>query len=118
MNVLAVFFGGGLGCLCRYGMSVFVMKQNWTHFPLATFLSNLLACIIMAGALYYFKDKLQSTYLMPLLITGFCGGFSTFSSMSYESAQLIQQGQHFWAILNIGISLFFGLGVFWIFRSS
>lgn len=118
MNFVAVFVGGGLGSLCRYGIGIWIARQNWTNFPLGTFISNVLACLFMAITLYYFKEKIQNNYLMPLLIGGFCGGFSTFSALSLETAQLLQQGDTYWAILNIGISLLFGLGIFFVFKSA
>lgn len=117
MNFLAVFLGGGLGSLCRFGIGLWVAKQQWTNFPLATFISNVLACLIMALTFFYFRDKIQSTYLLPLLVTGFCGGFSTFSALSYETAQLMQQGNYYWAALNIGVSLMVGIGLFFVVKS-
>ncbi len=119
MNFLAVFMGGGLGSLARYLIGILVAKTNQNglseYFPLATFLSNLLACIILAVTLYFFKDKFVSfTWISPLIISGFCGGFSTFSTFSFETSLLFQQGNYALAILNIVISLAFGIGLFLI----
>ncbi|MES2588872.1 MAG: fluoride efflux transporter CrcB [Bacteroidota bacterium] len=121
MNFLAVFIGGGLGSLARYLMGILVSKSNQSgfafYFPLATFLSNVLACIILAFTIYFFKDKFESSsWISPLIITGFCGGFSTFSSFSLETTILFQQGNYLWAILNIVISLAFGVGIFLFFQ--
>lgn len=118
MNYLAIFIGGGLGSLARYGVSLFVLKAKFTNFPLATLISNTLACLILALGVYVFKEKLDSnTWLAPLLITGFCGGFSTFSTFSNETFLLIQQGNYLWAASNILISVFVGIGVIWMISS-
>ena len=119
MNFLAVFVGGGLGSLSRYLLGLFISKIDWPNFPLATFLANILACSILALTLFFLKDKLeQSSALALLIITGFCGGFSTFSTFSLETVQLIQQGNSLWAILNVAISLIFGIGIIWLLKTT
>jgi CrcB protein len=112
MNFIWVFIGGGLGSISRYGISLGTQKFYTGNLPIATFTSNILACIILGITFYGFKDKLETTaWISPLLITGFCGGFSTFSSWSKETVDLIQQGQWIWAVSNILISLLFGIGI-------
>lgn len=101
---LLVFLGGGLGSLCRFGiaeiLSVFPHK-----FPLATLLANVLACFIL-GILIALSWKEQlSSQAKWLLISGFCGGFSTFSTFTGESYFLFQNGHHFWALVNVIFSL-------------
>jgi fluoride exporter len=118
MNYLLVFFGGGFGSLVRYGMSLTISRLD-INFPLATLLSNVLACFII-GALTAATTKGNLTDAQRLLLaTGFCGGFSTFSTFSNETIQLAQNGQLFSAFGNILLSLvlclaatFIGLRIF------
>ncbi len=106
---LLVFLGGGLGSICRYGIARFLQAQVWDY-PLATFIANALACVIL-GALMGLSlkgDLTQSTKF--LLMTGFCGGFSTFSTFSAETFELLQAGNYVYALANIGLSILVCLG--------
>lgn len=107
MYWIAVFIGGGFGSLSRYGISyLFKLYKFQKVLPLATILTNLLACIILAILFYLLKDKINhSSWLYALLGIGFCGGFSTFSTFSLESLQLIQEKMYFYAALNILVSI-------------
>lgn len=111
-NILAVFIGGGLGCLARYGVSVALLTRIKTSFPLATFFSNIISCIILAVTVFIFADKTSVNPLLKFfIITGFCGGFSTFSTFSFETVELFRTGNSLFALMNIGISLAVGLGI-------
>lgn len=114
-----VFIGGGLGCLARFSLSQFVNHLIKSPFPFGTFLSNMFACALLAlfviGAREY-SD--QYTWMQPLLIIGFCGGFSTFSAFSYESVQLIDQGNFLVASLNILVSVTVGIALIYFIRSK
>lgn len=116
MLFIWVFIGGGLGSVARYGVSAGTAKFYNGYFPLGTFVSNILACLILGTTLYIFKDKLVSSiWLNTFILTGFCGGFSTFSTWSKETLELMQQGHWGWAIANIAISLVSGIGLlFWL----
>ena len=104
MNYLFVFIGGGIGSIFRYGIAALMKNYTFT-FPYATLLANVISCFIL-GILVglSLKGGLQENYKL-LFISGFCGGFSTFSTFSYETYFLLQSGAVSYAFLNIFISL-------------
>ncbi|MEM0992168.1 MAG: fluoride efflux transporter CrcB [Bacteroidota bacterium] len=113
MNFLYVFLGGGLGSICRYGIAV-VMKSYHLTFPYATLIANILSCIVL-GYLVALTQRsaLSSTYAL-IFATGFCGGFSTFSTFSVETFALFSNGHPFLALANIGFSLLVCLGAIYL----
>ena len=90
-----VFVGAGIGGVARYAMATFVDARLEPAFPLATFLINVTGSfvlgVIMRLALH---SDAVSVEMRALLATGFCGGYTTFSTFSYESARLIEAGDY------------------------
>jgi fluoride exporter len=108
--VLAVFVGGGLGSLLRFLISWYLPYQE--GFPWATFWANMLSCLIIGGFLALMPLLGESQRL--LLITGFCGGLSTFSAFSRETLQLLQRGDWLIAAAYVLVSVLFGMGIVFI----
>ena len=93
---LLVFLGGGLGSALRYLIQRLYNTSTW---PLGTRLVNILGCLIIGFvAGYLIKTEKYSISLNLLVISGFCGGFTTFSSFGLEGVKMLQ-AQAYWQFL-------------------
>ena len=110
--VLAVFIGGGLGSVGRYRVSKAV-TSNFTNInPVGTFTANLLSTLLLGIILAFTSSRPDiPNVTRAMLIVGFCGGFSTFSTFSYETFELIRSGSYLFAAANIVVSTLLGIGV-------
>lgn len=113
-QIILVGIGGGVGSILRYLVKVAAEKIYGNSIPLATFTANMLGCLLIGLLLGYFtkNQNIPSDWSL-LLVTGFCGGFTTFSTFSSENLSLIQSGNYLTATFYILGSLI--LGVFAVF---
>ena len=115
MKILAlVFLGGGLGSVSRYLTGRLMLQMfGATLLPWGTIAANILACLVFALVAHRYGPMIEMhPSLKALMLIGFCGGFSTFSSFGYESFQLIKQGHPYFALANILISVILCTAIF------
>jgi CrcB protein len=114
-TILYIAFGGAIGSVLRFLTSLFVARFWSNHFPLATFLTNVVGCFLI-GLFIGFLDKnnLTDSTLKWFLVTGFCGGFTTFSAFGLENINLFQSNNSILAFGYIGLSVIVGLFAVWL----
>ena len=108
-SLLLIAIGSGTGGVCRFLCQQLVQKYYPASIPLGTLSVNIIGCFII-GIIYGFslRENGVSPELKLLAATGFCGGFTTFSSFAYENIILLQKGDFFNAALYILSSLIAG----------
>jgi len=114
-QMLAIAAGGAAGSLLRFWMS------NWVHsfaersFPYGTLVVNVLGCLLMGFLFVLFIDRLSDNPVLRAgILIGVLGGFTTFSSFSIETFNLIEQGAWVKAAANMSGSLVLCVGATWI----
>ncbi len=102
--------GGFVGSVSRYLISQFLQKIFETTFPLGTMIVNILGSFLI-GIIYAFSEQSEvlTAEWRVFLAVGFCGGFTTFSSFSYENFALLNIQQFLFSALYTGLSLILGL---------
>ncbi|MBK9212283.1 MAG: fluoride efflux transporter CrcB [Saprospiraceae bacterium] len=93
-DILMVFLGGGVGSLFRYSVGEYIKSTFQSNIPLHTFLVNFLGCIVIGFSMDYLTKHPSFSVLTPLLIVGFCGGFTTFSAFGFETYEMLQRQQY------------------------
>jgi len=104
-----VFLGGGLGSVARFGLSA-VLNKGYQFFHWGTFSANMLGCLLIGGLIPFFSKSPQSS-LALFAIAGFCGGFTTFSTLSWESLKLLEKFGVGPYLLYVGSSILGGLSL-------
>lgn len=117
---LAVFLGGGAGSVLRYAIGRVLQRTTVAGaFPWATLAANLLATGLLAWLVLRFNTLAPSkAHWHALLAVGFCGGFSTLSTFSYENYILFRDGMTGAALLNIIVSVGAGILLFHLMARS
>ena len=110
-----VALGGGLGAISRYLLSTWVHQRAGVQFPVGTLTANTLGCLAIGFLATLSHDRLHiDTHLYGLLIIGFLGAFTTFSTFTLETWHLFESGALLHAGANILASIiacFIGLGL-------
>jgi len=113
-QIALVALGGSAGSVLRYLVSTGIVKRFPFTFPLGTFIVNITGCLVIGFLLgLLIRHSLQNGELKFLLITGFCGGYTTFSAFSSENLQLFQSGNYWTLAWYIAGSVLLGLIAVW-----
>ncbi len=109
-EILIVGIGGGIGSIVRLLSQRGIQRMVEISFPLGTFFINIIGSFII-GVVYALSER--GNFLTPeirlFLTVGFCGGFTTFSTFSYDNFNMISEKLWQSLLLNVGGSLFFGI---------
>ncbi len=108
---LAIAFGGALGAVSRYWLSTAVERFNGSGFPMGTFTVNLLGSFLIGMLFILFAEKLSLVeQWRPVLVIGFLGAMTTFSTFSLDALLLFQQGHYntalFYILSSVVVCLF------------
>ncbi len=113
-NLILVFVGGGIGAILRYFINnisenMFLSNSNY-EFPWGTFVVNILGSFLIGFVVGLFDSSILSNEQLKLfIIVGVLGGFTTFSSFSLETVEMLQAGYYIKSILYIAASTFLAI---------
>ncbi|HQF42263.1 MAG TPA: fluoride efflux transporter CrcB [Ignavibacteriaceae bacterium] len=102
INYLVVSAGAAIGGALRYGISSYIQKNISVIFPYGTLVVNIVGSFILGFIMFYLNEKeLIGNELRLFLTVGFCGGFTTFSTFSYETLNLFLDTEYLLALYNV-----------------
>jgi CrcB protein len=110
VNWLLVIAGGMVGAPLRYLTDRAVQTRHDTVFPWGTFTANVVGCLILGTLTGAASAGAASSHVQLLLGTGLCGALTTYSTFSYETLRLAEDGARFYAAVNVIASVVAGLG--------
>jgi len=114
-HTLAIAFGGALGALGRYWMSNAVYRLLGRDFPYGTLAVNVLGSLALGWLYVLLIERLHvAAEWRGLLIVGFLGAFTTFSTFSLETLALLEQGAYWKAGMNVLVSVVACIGAAWL----
>lgn len=114
IKLLLIGSAGFIGTLSRYWLSGLIAKRYGETFPLGTLVVNLVGCFLVGMLFYLLQERFMVNQTMrTVVMIGFLGGFTTFSSFELQTFTLLQNGEFGLAALNAGLSNLIGLVFVW-----
>ncbi len=108
-NVLVIGTGGFFGAASRYALALWIGERWGRSFPLGTLLINISGSFMIGLLMYLLSERLLVNPLWrSLLVIGFLGAYTTFSTFEYETGNLVRDGELLYAAVNVMASVFFG----------
>lgn len=114
MKYGGILLFGGLGSVARYGLSEAVDHATGKEFPYGTMLVNLLGCLLFGVVWALFARQQLSEEWRLLLLVGFLGGFTTFSSFAFHNEQMLMSGQWGALLANVAVQNIIGVAAVWL----
>jgi CrcB protein len=112
---LIVVFGGGVGSLARYIVGTEIARRAGARFPpLGTMVINITGSFLIGLLMALLTQRLANPNWRLLLVVGFLGGYTTFSSFEYETLQAVQSGAIWMGMLNVVGSVVLGYLAVWL----
>jgi CrcB protein len=114
-SLILIGVGSCAGGISRYLTQQLVQKHYPSSIPFGTLSANVIGCFII-GLIYALSDRgnILSPTMRLLLATGFCGGYTTFSSFAYENISLMQDGEFFYTSLYVLMSIVIGFAAVYL----
>ena len=121
-NLWGVAFAGAVGAMARYGLHLWATRTWGERFPWGTLLVNVIGCLLLGFVVeLVWRTQTSSPWLRIYLPVGLLGGFTTFSTFSYETLRHLERGE--WATAGLNVAVNVGLGLlatalgFWAARA-
>ncbi len=110
LNVVIIGIGGFFGAIARYGAALWIGQRWGRSFPLGTFVINITGSFLIGLLMSLFTERFMvNPQWRLMLIVGFLGAYTTFSTFEYETGALLKDGEWMIAAVNIVLSVFAGL---------
>ncbi len=108
-NIFIIGIGGFLGAISRYGAALWIGQRWGRTFPLGTFLINISGSFLIGLLMSLFTERFMvNPQWRLLLVVGFLGAYTTFSTFEYETGALMKDGEWLIAMLNVVLSVIVG----------